>query len=100
MFEPEQRAAVQIRLFRPQRLTFTAEAPLRVQPLLTPDNYHENVKKLIESATERLYLQNQYIKPRTDSPPEFRELYQPWPERWPRGWTCASSSAARATSGG
>jgi phosphatidylserine/phosphatidylglycerophosphate/cardiolipin synthase-like enzyme len=57
-------------------LTFTSSQPLRVQPLLTPDNYHENVKKLIDSARERLYLQNQYIKPRTDSPEAFRELYQ------------------------
>jgi hypothetical protein len=76
MFEPAERAAVQIRLFRPQSLNFTAQAPLRIQPLLTPDNYHENVRKLIESAKEKVYLQNQYIKPRTDSPQAFRELYE------------------------
>jgi hypothetical protein len=76
LFEEEARAAVPVRLFKPLRLSFTARAPLRVQPLLTPDNYHANVKALIESARERLYLQNQYIKPRTDSPQEFRELYE------------------------
>ncbi len=34
---------------------------VRVQPVLTPDNYAEVVQGLIESATERVYFQNQYI---------------------------------------
>jgi phosphatidylserine/phosphatidylglycerophosphate/cardiolipin synthase-like enzyme len=31
--------------------------------LLTPDNYKENVKPLIESAKEKFYMQTQYIHP-------------------------------------
>jgi hypothetical protein len=41
---------------------FTADKPLRVQPLLTPDNFAEHVLKVIRSAKQRLYFQNQYIK--------------------------------------
>jgi phosphatidylserine/phosphatidylglycerophosphate/cardiolipin synthase-like enzyme len=33
-----------------------------VQPLLTPDNYHEHVLDLIESAQEELLIQNQTFK--------------------------------------
>jgi len=72
----ERAAAAPVRIFEPLQLAFTTASPLRVQPLLTPDNYHEHVQRLIESARDRLYIQNQYIKPRTDSPPEFRALYE------------------------
>jgi hypothetical protein len=47
---------------------------VRVQPLLTPDNYQPEVLKLIRSARKTLYFQNQYIKI-TKSPDErFLEL--------------------------
>jgi phosphatidylserine/phosphatidylglycerophosphate/cardiolipin synthase-like enzyme len=44
--------------FEPLRIDRT----VKVQPLLTPDNYAENVLELIESAEESLWFQNQYIK--------------------------------------
>ncbi|WP_114814488.1 phospholipase D-like domain-containing protein [Paraburkholderia kururiensis] len=36
---------------------------VRIQPLLTPDNYHEHVKTLIDSAQRTFYMQTQYIHP-------------------------------------
>jgi phosphatidylserine/phosphatidylglycerophosphate/cardiolipin synthase-like enzyme len=41
----------------------TLSGNIKIQPLLTPDNYKENVKPLIESATEKFYMQTQYIHP-------------------------------------
>jgi hypothetical protein len=45
------------KLFKPLRL----DREVSVQPLLTPDNYAENVLKLIKSATKSVWFQNQYI---------------------------------------
>jgi len=48
-----------------------------VQPLLTPDNYADNVLPLITSAKRTLYFQNQYIKisdDETKNPPKFAAL--------------------------
>jgi phosphatidylserine/phosphatidylglycerophosphate/cardiolipin synthase-like enzyme len=36
---------------------------IRIQPLLTPDNYQEKVKALIGSARRTFYMQTQYIHP-------------------------------------
>jgi phosphatidylserine/phosphatidylglycerophosphate/cardiolipin synthase-like enzyme len=36
---------------------------IRIQPLLTPDNYHEHVNALIESAKRTFYMQTQCIHP-------------------------------------
>ncbi|MEA2840384.1 MAG: hypothetical protein QOF41_1714 [Methylobacteriaceae bacterium] len=60
------------RLFKPLRL----KRVVSVQPLLTPDNYAENALKLIKSAKESLWYQNQYINFRgtEDDFPEFRML--------------------------
>src|SRR5205085_594382 len=58
----ETRAAKAVKIFAPKKFTFTAAAPVKVQPLLTPDNYGENVLKLIRSAKKTLYFQNQYVK--------------------------------------
>ena len=44
-----------------------------MQPLLTPDNYAENVLKLIKSAKKSLRFQNQYINLRGDGD-DFPEL--------------------------
>lgn len=41
----------------------TVAADMKVQPLLTPDNYHEHVKTLIESSRKTFYMQTQYIHP-------------------------------------
>ena len=46
---------------------------VKVQPLLTPDNYAENVLKLIKSAKTSLRFQNQYINLRGDGE-DFPEL--------------------------
>jgi hypothetical protein len=44
-------------LFPPLRL----DRRIKVQPLLTPDNYAENALKLIRSAQKSVWFQNQYI---------------------------------------
>ncbi len=44
-------------LFEPLRI----DRAVKVQPLLTPDNYAENALKLIRSAEKSVWFQNQYI---------------------------------------
>jgi PLD-like domain len=48
--------------FRPE--TFTAN--MRVQPVLTPDNYGPVILELINSASKTLYMQIPYITPKDD----------------------------------
>jgi hypothetical protein len=48
---------------------------LRVQPLLTPDNYVDHVLPLIEGAREKLYFQNQSLNPNRNNQ-RFSELIQ------------------------
>jgi phosphatidylserine/phosphatidylglycerophosphate/cardiolipin synthase-like enzyme len=50
---------VEPEFFRP----LTISRPLRVVPLMSPDNFVEEVTALVERATKRLYIQNQYLKP-------------------------------------
>lgn len=45
-----------------------------VQPLLTPDNYHEHVLALIESAQEELLIQNQTFNAPKPNHAKLREL--------------------------
>ena len=45
-----------------------------VQPLLTPDNYHEHVLSLIESAQEELLIQNQTFNAPKPNHAKLREL--------------------------
>jgi phosphatidylserine/phosphatidylglycerophosphate/cardiolipin synthase-like enzyme len=45
----------------------TVKGTFRVQPLLTPDNYHEHVLALIQSAKKTFKMQTQYIHP-SDQP--------------------------------
>ena len=48
---------------------------LRIQPLLTPDNYIDHVIALVESATQSIDLQNQTVKWRlADVDPRFEQL--------------------------
>ncbi|MBV8850445.1 MAG: hypothetical protein JOZ16_12775 [Methylobacteriaceae bacterium] len=47
------------KFFTPKTLT----GNIKIQPLLTPDNYKENVKPLIESARQKFFMQTQYIHP-------------------------------------
>jgi hypothetical protein len=50
---------VEAEFFPPLRLN----RRLRVRPLLSPDNFVEEVTALVTRATRRLYIQNQYLKP-------------------------------------
>jgi sugar-specific transcriptional regulator TrmB len=60
--------------FEPKEFVFTAEKPLQVQPLLSPDNYAKQVKAVIKSAKKTLYFQNQYINVGKDPNREFTDL--------------------------
>ena len=60
--EEETRAAKKVMIFPAKLFKFTAADRGKVQPVLTPDNYGENVLKLIQSAKKTLYFQNQYVK--------------------------------------
>jgi phosphatidylserine/phosphatidylglycerophosphate/cardiolipin synthase-like enzyme len=73
--EEEEEEAVDFaapRLFEPLRL----EREVRVQPLLTPDNYADGALKLIRSAKTSVWFQNQYINFRNSGEdfPEFKLL--------------------------
>lgn len=50
---------VEPEFFPPLRLT----RQLQVKPLFSPDNFVEEVTALVTQATNRLYIQNQYLKP-------------------------------------
>lgn len=60
------------KLFAPQSVT----RKLRVQPLLTPDNFLDHIIPLIESAEDKLYIQNQYfwVQSAQNGPAKFRKL--------------------------
>ena len=53
-------AAKPRRLFKPLDIQ---NKKIRIQPILTPDNYATQVLKLIESAKSKFYMQTQYIHP-------------------------------------
>jgi hypothetical protein len=80
--EEEVRAAARpVKRFKPKKFTFKAGDKVRVQPVLTPDNYGENVVPLIQSAKKTLYFQNQYIKvpkvfPDGEGKPALKELVE------------------------
>lgn len=57
--------------FPPKKL---AERKRRIMPLLTPDNYGEQVLALIESATTRLWFQNQSLSINVTPSPLYRKL--------------------------
>ena len=66
------------RYFEPLRLN----RKVRVQPLLTPDNYARHVLTLLESAQHSIWLQNQYINLNPQGElPEFTELLSALLER-------------------
>jgi V8-like Glu-specific endopeptidase len=46
----------------------------RVQPLLSPDNYHQHVLELIRSATETLWIQNQTFNAPNENNEKLDEL--------------------------
>ena len=66
-----------IEVFAPRKFTFTSAQPLTVQPILTPDNYIDVVRKLLRKRPQqRLYFQNQSLNPVLDPTPEFEEMMQ------------------------
>jgi hypothetical protein len=65
-----ERRDIPARFFPP--LTDTRK--IRVQPLLTPDNYQKHVLDVIRKAQEKLYFQNQSLKPLKENDPRFEEL--------------------------
>jgi beta-phosphoglucomutase-like phosphatase (HAD superfamily) len=48
---------------------------LRVQPLLTPDNYIDHILPLVEGASEKLYFQNQSLQP-NNSNQKYMRLFR------------------------
>ncbi len=74
--EPEEAVefAAPLQLFPPLRM----ERRVKVQPLLTPDNYAEKALALIQSAETSVWFQNQYINFRNTGEdfPEFQALVQ------------------------
>jgi len=71
----EEKAAVGLEVFPPQKFTFTTAKPLTVQPILTPDNYLEVVLDFLRKKPKRsLYFQNQSLNPVKSPTPEFAEL--------------------------
>src|SRR6185369_3620058 len=60
----EEKAAVGLEVFPPQKFTFTTAKPLTVQPILTPDNYLEVVLEFLRKKPKRsLFFQNQSLNP-------------------------------------
>jgi hypothetical protein len=49
---------------------------LRIQPLLSPDNFLERTQELIESASESILIQNQNFSWRDNSDPRFAKFAQ------------------------
>lgn len=72
--EPEAGKLAKYLLFPPKKFVYTNTKPLKVQPVLTPDNYIEHALEIIKSAENTLYFQNQYIKINADLTPEYEEL--------------------------
>ena len=53
-------------------------APVKVQPLLTPDNFLEHVIEIVRSAKTKLFIQNQslaLLQPLEKNEPEFLKLF-------------------------
>ena len=66
---PEE-AAKPFKYFAP----FDEDRNFTVQPLLTPDNFHDVVLALIESAEEQLLIENQTFNSPTDNTDQLKEL--------------------------
>lgn len=67
------------RYFARKVIPNNADAPVTVQPLLTPDNYLDHVIPLVRSAQSRLFIQNQsltLLDPLENNEHAFIELWQ------------------------
>jgi hypothetical protein len=49
--------------FAPLRIPANGTRNIKIQPILTPDNYYDNVLPLIQNAQTSFYMQTQYIHP-------------------------------------
>jgi hypothetical protein len=72
--DEEARPPGRVRFFEPRTVTATVRDPLRIQPLLTPDNYARHVVEVIRSARRSLYFQNQYIAVNRRITASYQEL--------------------------
>lgn len=73
----ERGASPSLQVFAPKKFTFGAANPLRVQPILTPDNYIRVVRDLLRNRPSKtLYFQNQSLNPVLKPTDEFEELMQ------------------------
>jgi phosphatidylserine/phosphatidylglycerophosphate/cardiolipin synthase-like enzyme len=43
-------------------LTVTPSTPVRITPVVTPENFHETTKEFLRSAEESIYIEQQYIR--------------------------------------
>jgi V8-like Glu-specific endopeptidase len=78
----------QARYFARKVFARRTNAPVRVQPLLTPDNYLDHVIRLVRSAQNKLFIQNQSLKlldPVENNEDEFLELWTAIRERQDAG---------------
>ncbi|HRY51265.1 MAG TPA: phospholipase D-like domain-containing protein [Candidatus Paceibacterota bacterium] len=81
-FEPAiEEAAAPLKIFPP----FDENRMFRVQPLLTPDNYHDHVLRLIQSANRELLIQNQTFNAPKEGQDKLHELMSAIRERQTRG---------------
>jgi phosphatidylserine/phosphatidylglycerophosphate/cardiolipin synthase-like enzyme len=74
----------QARYFSRRVFPLSANALVRVQPLLTPDNFLDHVVPLVRSAQRRLFIQNQslaLLDPRDSNEDAFLELWRAIRER-------------------
>lgn len=79
--EAEERTEFTPRFFPPQRFVYTAQSPLTVQPLLTPDNFIEQILPLLRGAKRSILFQNQSLKPLQQNDPAFAELLEALQEK-------------------
>ena len=71
----EEEAARELQAFEPLTLEFTDDAPITVQPILTPDNYSKVVLKMLRKRPrQRLFFQNQSLNPVKQPTEEFDEM--------------------------
>lgn len=81
-FQPsEAELEAPVRYVRP----LTVDREVRVQPLLTPDNYADQVRTLIRSARERVYFQNQSFSVLEQNTPAYQALLEALLEQQEQG---------------
>ena len=85
LFIPEEEPAELVTFAAPPQIfpPLHLERQIKVQPLLTPDNYAENALALIQSAQKSVWFQNQYINFRDNGEdfPEFQSLIKALKEK-------------------